>query len=191
MTSKIIQSIDESIQTKKNLLSDEITLSLIEDAITLLVTAFRQDKKVLFCGNGGSAGDAQHLSAELSGRFKKERPALYAEALHVNTSYVTAVANDYSFDYVYARMIEAAGRNGDVLVALSTSGNSINVLNAITVAKEKGMSVIGLTGATGGKMIDKCDILLRVPSDNTARIQESHIMIGHILCEQIENSLFE
>ena len=116
---------------------------------------------------------------------------MYAEALHVNTSYVTAVANDYSFDYVYARMIEAAGRNGDVLVALSTSGNSINVLNAITVAKEKGMSVIGLTGATGGKMIDKCDILLRVPSDNTARIQESHIMIGHILCEQIENSLFE
>lgn len=191
MTSKIIQSIDESIQTKKKLLSDEITLSLIEDAITLLVTAFRQDKKVLFCGNGGSAGDAQHLSAELSGRFKKERPALYAEALHVNTSYVTAVANDYSFDYVYARMLEAAGRNGDVLVALSTSGNSINVLNAITVAKEKGMSVIGLTGATGGKMIDKCDILLRVPSDNTARIQESHIMIGHILCEQIENSLFE
>ena len=190
MTSKIIQSIDESIQTKKKLLSDEITLSLIEDAITLLVTAFRQDKKVLFCGNGGSAGDAQHLAAELSGRFKKERPALYAEALHVNTSYVTAVANDYSFDYVYARMIEAAGRNGDVLVALSTSGNSINVLNAITVAKEKGMSVIGLTGATGGKMIDKCDILLRVPSDNTARIQESHIMIGHILCEQIENSLF-
>ena len=146
---------------------------------------------MLFCGNGGSAADAQHLAAEFSGRYYFDRPPLYAEALHVNSSYITAVSNDYGYDEVYARLLRAMGTDGDVLVAMSTSGNSANVLNAIKVAREKNMLVIGMTGMEGGKMATLCDILLNVPSKDTPRIQECHMLLGHIVCEIVEKELFK
>jgi D-sedoheptulose 7-phosphate isomerase len=187
---KVADIIRESISVKQALLENAALLSSVEAAAEALTTAFRADKKALFCGNGGSASDAQHISAELSGRFYFDRPPLYAEALHVNTSYVTAVANDYSYDEIFARMVRAAGRTGDVLVGLTTSGNSPNVLKAVQVAREAGMVTIAFTGETGGKLKGMCDHLINVPSRDTARIQESHIMVGHILCELIEASLF-
>lgn len=186
-----IQSIiQKSIDVKQNILSDAGLLERIGQAAGLWTECYRRDGKILFCGNGGSAADAQHLAAELSGRFYTDRPPLYAEALHVNSSYVTAVANDYHYDLVFARMVQAAGRPGDVLVAFSTSGNSGNVIKAIEQARQQGMSVVGFTGASGGKMRDLCDVLLNVPSTDTPRIQESHIMIGHIVCEMVEKAIF-
>ncbi len=188
---KIIQkSFRESIAVKQAILVDEAFLQKIERAAQAMISAFRGGGKVLFCGNGGSAADAQHLAAELSGRFYTDRPPLYAEALHVNSSFVTAVANDYGYDDVFARMVEAAGRPGDVLAAFSTSGNSPNILKAIEKGKKQGMVVVGFTGATGGKMAGLCDILLNVPSTDTPRIQESHILIGHIICETVEREMF-
>ncbi len=187
---KIHSSIRESIAVKTALLEDAFFLTKIEQAAQLLIGAFQAGGKVLFCGNGGSAADAQHLAAELSGRFYTNRPPLYAEALHVNSSYLTAVANDFGYDEVYARMVEAAGRPGDVLVAISTSGNSPNILAAIERARGQGMKVIGLSGIGGGKMASACDLLLDVPSKVTPRIQESHILIGHILCEIVEQEMF-
>lgn len=189
-SSEIKTSIAASIAVKQTILNDEAFLQKIEMAAQAFVAAFRAGGKVLFCGNGGSAADAQHLAAELSGRFYADRPPLYAEALHVNSSFVTAVANDYGYDEVFARMVEAAGKKGDVLVALSTSGNSPNILKAIEKAKNQGMVVVGFTGATGGKMAGLCDVLLNVPSTDTPRIQESHILIGHILCEIAEKEMF-
>lgn len=186
----IKKSIEESIAVKQALLQDETFQEKIEAVATIWTNTFRAGGKVLFCGNGGSAADAQHIAAELSGRFYTDRPPLYAEALHVNTSYVTAVANDYGYDDVYARMVEAAGRPGDVLVAISTSGNSSNILKAIEKAKTQGMIVIGMTGATGGKMAGQCQILLNMPSRDTPRIQEAHILVGHILCQLTEGALF-
>ena len=144
----------------------------------------------MFCGNGGSAADAQHLAAELSGRFYYDRPPLYAEALHVNTSYLTAVANDYSYDDIYARSIKSKGRKGDVLVGISTSGNSENILRAMKEAKARGMITVAMTGNGGGKMKEFCDYLLDMPSSSTPRIQEAHILVGHILCEIIEADIF-
>ncbi|MBP6811469.1 MAG: D-sedoheptulose 7-phosphate isomerase [Saprospiraceae bacterium] len=188
---KLIQnSIRDSITVKQAILVDEHFLQKIEQAAQLLANTFRNDGKALFCGNGGSAADAQHIAAELSGRFYTDRAPLYAEALHVNSSYVTAVANDYGYDAVFARMVQAAGRPGDVLVALSTSGNSPNILKAIETAKEKGMLIIGFTGESGGKMATLCDVLLNVPSADTPRIQEAHILLGHILCQHVEVTLF-
>jgi D-sedoheptulose 7-phosphate isomerase len=186
----IENSIRESIATKQAVLADAGFLEKIQRAAQLLTDTFRQGGKVLFCGNGGSAADAQHIAAELSGRFYTDRPPLYAEALHVNTSYLTAVANDYGYDHVFARMVEAAGRPGDVLVAISTSGNSVSILNAIEKARTQGMSVVGFTGAGGGRMAGLCDVLLNVPSGDTPRIQESHILIGHILCQIVEKEIF-
>ena len=182
--------IEESIAVKQALLQDEALLLRIQQWVDLLVATYQNGGKVLFCGNGGSAGDAQHIAAELSGRFYKNRAPLYAEALHVNSSYLTAVANDYGYDEVYARMVEAAGRKGDVLVAISTSGNSPNILRAVERAAATGMIVVGLTGDTGGKMCYLCDILINIPSKDTPRIQESHILVGHILCEMVEDRLF-
>ena len=182
--------INNSIEVKKEILkSDKLTKS-IEDAAETIIEAYKDKKKVLFCGNGGSAADAQHLAAELSGRFYYDRPPLAAEALHVNTSYITAVANDYSYDEVYARYIAGVGNSGDILIGLSTSGNSKNVIKAMEQAKKLGMKTISLTGSTGGKMKDVSDILINVPSNDTPRIQESHIMIGHIICEIVESTLF-
>lgn len=182
--------IAESIAVKTALLQDTAQMEQIEQAAQYLTMALRKGGKVLFCGNGGSAADAQHLAAELSGRFYKDRPPLYAEALHVNSSYLTAVANDYGYEAVYARMVQAAGRPGDVLVALSTSGNSPNILRAIEAARQQGMMVIGMTGRGGGKMATLCDALLEAPSSDTPRIQEVHILAGHILCEYVEQALF-
>lgn len=188
---KLIQdSIQESIAVKQSILGDAAFLQKIELAAQMLSETFQNGGKVLFCGNGGSAADAQHIAAELSGRFYLNRPALFAEALHVNTSFVTAVANDYGYDAVYARMIQAAGKPGDVLVAISTSGNSTNILKAMEMAREKGMKTIGLTGESGGKMAAQCDLLLNVPSTSTPRIQEAHILIGHIVCQWVEEAMF-
>ena len=144
----------------------------------------------MFCGNGGSAADAQHLAAELSGRFYLERKPLQAEALHVNSSYLTAVANDISFNEVYARLVEGSGREGDILVGLSTSGNSQNILNAVEKANSQGMTTICFTGAEGGKLKDISEITVRVPSSDTPVIQELHIMLGHTICQIVEARLF-
>ena len=191
MSSLLIhQSIQSSVEVKQALLNDEALIGRIQAAAEQWISTFRRDGKVLFCGNGGSAADAQHLAAELSGRFYTDRPPLFAEALHVNSSYVTAVANDYSYDEVFARMVRAAGRPGDVLVAISTSGNSPNILRAAEAAKAQGMCVVGMTGAQGGHLRTVSDILLNVPSTDTPRIQEAHILIGHILCQLTEAALF-
>jgi D-sedoheptulose 7-phosphate isomerase len=184
---KIIQS----IEVKKQLLTNENLLLTIEKVANQMVETFKNGDKVLFCGNGGSAADAQHISAELSGRFYKDREPLYAEALHVNSSYIPAVANDYSFDDIYSRMIKAMGRKGDLLVGISTSGNSNNIIKAIETANTLGMTTVGLTGFSGGKLKDHCSYLINIPSSDTPRIQESHILIGHILCEIIENLMFK
>lgn len=185
--SKIIQA---SIDVKQQVLADSAIQDTVAKCVDVIVTAFKNDKKVLFCGNGGSAADAQHLAAEFSGRFYTDREALPAEALHVNTSYMTAVANDYSYDVVYSRMVQGIGRKGDVLVGLSTSGNSGNILKAFEVARTKGMTTIGFTGATGGKMKELSDLLINVPSTDTPRIQESHILLGHIICQLVEEKYF-
>lgn len=182
--------IQASIATKQIILEDENLISGIKEAADRITLALKNGNKLLFCGNGGSAADAQHLAAEFSGRFYKDRKALPAEALHVNTSYLTAVANDYSFDVVYSRLIEGIGTTGDVLVALSTSGNSKNILNALETANKINMVTIGLTGGSGGLMNNICHIILKVPSDDTPRIQESHIMIGHIICQLVEENYF-
>ena len=191
MNNTISNIIQASINVKQALLEDEKLINSIGTSVEIITSAFKNGNKVLFCGNGGSAADAQHLAAEFSGRFYTDRHALPAEALHVNTSYLTAVANDYSFDVVYSRMITGIGNKGDVLIGLSTSGNSGNIINAINAAKEKGMTTIAFTGATGGKMKDICDLLFNVPSTDTPRIQESHILIGHIICELVEKAYFK
>ena len=190
MKSRINKCISNSVENYQRVLNDEILQENIENIVVKSVEAFRNDKKMLFCGNGGSASDAQHIAAELSGRFYSDRPPLYAEALHVNSSYMTAVANDYGYKETYARMVEASGRKGDVLVGISTSGNSPNVVKAMQNAKEIGMVTVGFTGSKGGKMKEICDIMLQVPSDDTPRIQEVHILVGHIICQLIEEEMF-
>jgi D-sedoheptulose 7-phosphate isomerase len=185
--SKIIQA---SVSVKEQILKDEAMLDTVARCSEAITQAFKNGNKVLFCGNGGSAADAQHLAAEFSGRFYIDRKALPAEALHVNTSYITAVANDYSYDVVYSRMIDGIGRPGDVVVGLSTSGNSGNILKAFESARKIGMITVGFTGATGGKMKDLSDYLLNVPSTDTPRIQESHILLGHIICQLVEEAYF-
>ncbi len=187
----IQQRIEESIETKKKLLANEQLLQTIEKVSAATLQALKAGNKVLFCGNGGSAADAQHLAAEFSGRFYINRKALPAEALHCNTSYLTAVANDYSFDVIYSRIIEGIGNKGDVLIGLSTSGNSKNIIEAFRSAKEAGMITIAFTGETGGAMKEKVDYLINIPSANTPRIQESHIMVGHIICEWVEQEYFQ
>lgn len=190
MINSIKSIIELSIQTKEQLLSNEALLATIDQCCTVITQAFKNGNKVLFCGNGGSAADAQHLAAEFSGRFYKDRMALPAEALHCNTSYITAVANDYSYDVIYSRMIEGIGREGDIVIGLSTSGNSKNIVNAFTMAKSKGMITIGFTGDSGGTMKGCSDYLLNVPSADTPRIQECHIMVGHIICQLVEELYF-
>jgi len=185
--SKIIQS---SIDVKQQILKDSTLLKKIDTISDLITKAFKDGKRVYFCGNGGSAADAQHLAAEFSGRFYTDRDALPAEALHCNSSYLTAVANDYSYDMVYARLIKGIGQKGDFLVGLSTSGNSGNIIKAFEVAREKGIHTVGFTGEGGGKMKDLSDYLINVPSKDTPRIQESHIMLGHIICQLVEERYF-
>lgn len=190
MQQRIKQGIQDSIDLKQQLVSDAQLVKLIQQIVDLCVNCFGRDGKLLFCGNGGSAADAQHLAAEFSGRFYYDRPPLYAEALHVNTSYLTAVGNDYGYEASYARMVRAMGRNGDILFALSTSGNSANILAAVAAGREKGMTIIGFTGQTGGALAAHCDHLVNIPSTDTPRIQECHMLIGHLICELVEAAIF-
>ena len=186
----IKEIISKSIETKQRILEDEDFIARIEKAVEIITSAFKNGNKVLFCGNGGSAADAQHLAAEFSGRFYKNRKALPSDALHCNSSYLTAVANDYSYDVIYARLVEGMGVKGDVLIGLSTSGNSANIVKAFETARELGMSTIGFTGMSGGIMKEMSDVLFNVPSSDTPRIQESHIMVGHIICHLVEENVF-
>jgi D-sedoheptulose 7-phosphate isomerase len=190
MNETIRSLVKASIDVKQQLLDDEELIITIEKCVNVIVMAFQQGRKVLFCGNGGSAADAQHLAAEFSGRFYTDRDALPAEALHVNTSYITAVANDYSYDVIYSRLVKGIGNHGDILVGLSTSGNSKNIINAFDMAKTKGMITIAFTGITGGLLRSVSDYLINIPSTDTPRIQESHILVGHIICQLVEEKYF-
>ncbi len=187
---KIKNIISSSIETKQMVLANEGLIATIGKVVEVIVKAFAEGKRVYFCGNGGSAADAQHLAAEFSGRFYSDRKALPAEALHCNTSYLTAVANDYSFDQIYSRLIVGIGQEGDVLIGISTSGNSENILKAIETAKEKKMITVGFTGESGGRLKTKSDYLVNIPSTDTPRIQECHIMVGHIICQLVEEKLY-
>lgn len=186
----IKHAIEASIATKQQILNNPALLGSIQKVAQVMIDALREGKRILWCGNGGSAADAQHLAAELSGRFYYDRPPLNSEAMHCNTSYLTAVANDYGYDLIYSRMIDGACHPGDVLVGISTSGNSKNIYNAFRKAKELGVITVAMTGASGGEMKEMADYLLNVPSTDTPRIQESHIMLGHIICEIVEAQLF-
>jgi len=186
----IKQAIQSTINIKTNILKNKETLGLIEEVAKEMITAFKNDRKVLFCGNGGSAADAQHIAGELSGKYYLDREPLNAEPLNINTSFLTAVANDLSYEQVFSRLIKAVGRPGDILVAISTSGNSKNVIRAVEVANNLGMITVGLTGESGGKIRGLCKYLIRVPSADTPRIQESHILIGHIICDIVEKEIF-
>ena len=190
MQEQIKNIIANSIEVKQQLLADETIVATMQNCVNAIVTAFKSGNKVLFCGNGGSAADAQHLAAEFSGRFYIDRDALPAEALHCNTSYLTAVANDYSYNEIYARLIKGIGSKGDILIGLSTSGNSENIVRAFEVAKQKDMITIALTGTTGGILKPLADYLLNIPSTDTPRIQESHILLGHIICQLVEERVF-
>jgi D-sedoheptulose 7-phosphate isomerase len=187
---RISEAIQASIMVKQKILSDPDLLSVIGEVAVTCSQSLCDGNKIMFCGNGGSAADAQHLAAELSGRFYYDRKPLAAEALTVNTSYLTAVANDYSFADVFSRMVQGSGNEGDVLIGLSTSGNSENVIRAFQSAHERGIITVGLTGEGGGELAGLSDFIIRVPSTDTARIQEAHILIGHIICELIERNLF-
>ena len=190
MQTQIKNIIQASINTKLLILQDATIMKTIEDVVKAVTTCFKTGNKVLFCGNGGSAADAQHLAAEFSGRFYKDRDALPAEALHCNSSYITAVANDYSYDVIYSRLVRGMGKKGDILIGLSTSGNSKNIVAAFEEAKVKEMITIGFTGSHGGSLKFISDFLVNVPSDDTPRIQESHITIGHIICQLVEEKYF-
>lgn len=187
---KIKDIIRASIDVKQKLLENEKMIGTIEKVAGIITAAFQAGRRVYFCGNGGSAADAQHLAAEFSGRFYKDRHALPSEALHCNTSYLTAAANDYSFDDVYARLIGGIGQPGDVLAGLSTSGNSRNIIRAFATAREKGLITIGFTGITGGQLKSFSDYLFNLPSADTPRIQEAHILVGHIICQRVEEIYF-
>lgn len=188
---RIQESIEQSIAVKRAILADNMLMHTVADAALLIEASLRNGGKIHFCGNGGSAADAQHLAAELSGRFYFDRPPLNAEALHCNTSYLTAVGNDYGYEHIFARLLRGTGKRGDVLVGISTSGNSKNILEAYKVAQELGIGIISMTGSSGGKMREFGGLLLNVPSDDTPRIQESHIMLGHIICELVETAMFK
>jgi D-sedoheptulose 7-phosphate isomerase len=191
MEDRIKAIISESINVKQQFLANAELLDKLREIVTITVEALDNGSRLWFCGNGGSAADAQHLAAEFSGRFYKDRRALPAEALHCNTSYLTAVANDYSYDEVYARLVEGVCNAGDILYGFSTSGNSKNICNAFEVANNKEIITVGFTGNSGGKMKELSKYLINVPSTVTPRIQESHIMAGHIICELAEELFFK
>jgi D-sedoheptulose 7-phosphate isomerase len=187
---RVTRSIQASIAAKERLLSDAGLISTVARVSAILVDAFQQGNKVILFGNGGSAADSQHIAAEFVGRFAFDRPALPALALSVNTSCVTAIGNDYGFDLVFSRQIEALGRAGDVVIGITTSGNSPNVLQGVTVAKKLGMHTVAMTGCTGGKLKGAVDHCICAPSDETPRIQECHILVGHIIAELAEATIF-
>lgn len=191
MNDKIIDIIRESVNVKTVILGDKRLIGMVGEVVTLITDRFREGKHLYFCGNGGSAADAQHLAAEFSGRFYINRDALPSEALHCNTSYLTAVANDFSYDLVYSRLIKGIGKPGDILVGMSTSGNSSNIVRAFETAREKGITTIGMTGEGGGKLKELSDYLIDIPSRNTPRIQEAHMLLGHIICQLVEAEYFK
>lgn len=184
------EQLADSIRVKSALLADDERMADVVRAAQLCVTSLQRDGRILVAGNGGSAADAQHFAGELVSRFYFDRPALAAIALSTDTSILTAIGNDYGYELVFSRQIEANGRAGDVFVAISTSGNSPNILRAIEVAKARGLVVIGLTGETGGKMASLCDVCLRAPSTSTPRIQECHIVLEHFICAYVEDAIF-
>jgi D-sedoheptulose 7-phosphate isomerase len=187
---RVRRSIQTSIAVKERLLSSTELVATVARISEILVDALKEGKKLILFGNGGSAADAQHIAAEFVGRFAFDRPALPALALTANTSCVTAIGNDYGFDVVFSRQIEAVGRPGDVALGISTSGNSPNVLRALSVAKGLGLHTVALAGCTGGKLKDAVDHCICVPSNETPRIQECHILIGHIISELVEQTIF-
>ncbi|MCX7941138.1 MAG: D-sedoheptulose 7-phosphate isomerase [Endomicrobia bacterium] len=189
MKDAIINALQESILAKQKYLGDTEQLKLLEEIVKKIIKAYKKGNKVIIFGNGGSAADAQHMAAELVGRFKKERKALDAVALTTNTSIITALSNDYSYDITFSRQLEACAKKGDVVFGISTSGNAINVIKAMELAEKIGCVRIGLTGKTGGKLKEVVDYCIRVPSDETPRIQELHITIIHIICELVEKHL--
>ena len=191
MKEKIKKIITSSIAVKQSILNDDKLLDTLQQVSLEMVKTLKLGGRIYFCGNGGSAADAQHLAAEFSGRFYIDRQALPAEALHCNTSYLTAVANDYSYDVVYARLVQGIANEGDFVVGLSTSGNSANIVKAFEVARDKKVITVGFTGKEGGKMRSLSNYLLNVPSTDTPRIQESNIMLGHIICQLVEESYFQ
>jgi D-sedoheptulose 7-phosphate isomerase len=190
MKDKIQEIIKESLAVKNQVLHDQRIIDAVGDIVTLIVDRFREGKHLYFCGNGGSAADAQHLAAEFSGRFYINRDALPAEALHCNTSYLTAVANDFSYDLIYSRLIKGIGKPRDILVGMSTSGNSTNIVKAFETARENGITTIGMTGEGGGRLKELSDYLVDIPSRNTPRIQEAHMLLGHIICQLVEEQYF-
>src|SRR5690606_8090363 len=190
MENKIKNIIQEALKVKQQLLEDSFMIEKIQLAAEKITVAFKQGNRAYFCGNGGSAADAQHLAAEFSGRFYLDRDALPAEALHCNTSYLTAVANDYGYNLAYSRLIKGISRKGDVLIGLSTSGNSENIIKAFETAKEKELITIAFTGKSGGKLKAVSNIIFDIPSEDTPRIQEAHIMVGHIICQLVEEKYF-
>lgn len=187
---QIRSQIEESLKIKGLILEDGGILSSINEAASICCRSLRKGNKIIFAGNGGSAAEAQHLAAELVGRYSLERPGIAALAVTSNTSIITAISNDLGFEKLYARQIEAVGKKGDVLISLSTSGNSTNILEGIKLAKKAGVVTIGMTGKSGGRMNRLCDLIIKVPSQETPRIQEAHILIGHIICSLIENGIF-
>ena len=187
---RVTSSIEESIKVKERLLSSAELVSTVAKIVEIMVNALEQGKKVLLFGNGGSAADAQHIAAEFVGRFAFDRPALPALALSVNTSSVTAIGNDYGFDQVFSRQIEALAHTDDVAIGISTSGNSPNVVGALLLSRKKGLHTIALTGCTGGNLKKAADYCICVPSNDTPRIQECHILIGHIISELVEQTIF-
>ena len=186
-----LKDIQELHSVVDKILKDSELTQAIDQVSEMIVEAYRNGNKTIFCGNGGSSAEAQHLAAELSGKFKMERAPIPAEACHVNSSFVTAVGNDYDFTKVYSRYVEGFGKAGDVLLGLSTSGTSANVVEAFKKAKEKGLKTVALTGQSGGYLNELSDVILRVPSMNVARVQEVHLLMGHIICENVERELFD
>lgn len=190
MIKTIQDNIRDSIALKNLVLNDRTILDQVVSAAEKIAEALRGGHRVLFGGNGGSAADAQHLAAELSGRFNLERKALNAEAININIPFLTAVSNDYDFEYSYARYLEGAARAGDIVVLLSTSGQSANIVKAAKYASTESIYTIALTGETGGKLHDVCNLTIRIPSTDTARIQEVHMLLGHCICQMVEKNIF-
>ncbi len=190
MQNYIKRQIEDSIQTKQRLLENSEVMESVFEATKAVIEAYKRGNKTLIAGNGGSAADAQHIAAEFVSRFYFDRPGIPSIALTTDTSIITAIGNDYGYERLFVRQIEANGVEGDIFIGISTSGNSANVIEALKACKEKGITTIGLTGESGGKMSDICDIIIKVPSSSTPRIQESHIVIGHIICACVEEELF-
>ena len=190
MKEYIKNQIKKSYETKQAIYKDENLLEKIEEVANLCVELYRGDKKTILAGNGGSAADAQHIAAELVGRYGFDRPSIPSLALTTDTSNLTAIGNDYGYDYVFSRQLEGMGQDGDIFIGISTSGNSVNIINAFESAKKKGIKTIALVGRDGGKMAEVADFTLIVPSDATPRIQESHLLIEHMICDAIEKTIF-